>query len=55
MQVTNIRIGKETFFYTNLIIVMIEIRKIQGGRVTVYLKKVWIWMFVRKGIRQLRV
>jgi len=50
MWVTNIRIGKETLFYTNLIIVMTEIRKIQSRRVTVHLNKVWIRFSIRKRI-----
>jgi len=39
MWVTNVIIGKETFFYTNLNIVIIEVRKIQSKRVTIQLKK----------------
>jgi len=55
MRVTNVIIGKETFFYTNLNIVMIEIRKIQNGRVTIQLKKIWIWVLIGKRIRRFRV
>jgi len=36
MQVTNVIISKKTFLYTNLNIVMIEIRKIQSRRVMYY-------------------
>jgi len=52
MRITNVIIGKEALFNTNLNIVMIEIRKIQSGRVTIQLKKIWIWASVGKRIRR---
>jgi len=55
MWITNIEIGKETFFDTNLIIIMIEIRKIQSRRVTIQLKKFWIRVSIGKKIRQFGV
>jgi len=51
MRVTNVIIGKEALFYTDLNIVMIEIRKIQSGRVTIQLKKIWIWTLIGKRMR----
>jgi len=48
MQVTNVVIGKEALLYTNLSIVVIEIKKIQSRRVTIQLKKIWIWASIRR-------
>ena len=55
MRVTNVIIGKEALFYTNLNIVMIEVRKIQSGRVTIQLKKIWVWASIGKRVRRFGV